>query len=742
MAGYLVAVTVRQRDQALARLRESHGVLLVEARAQAQTLAALMDNLPGVAFRCRNDEAYTALFVSDGFQDLFGRAPADLVSGRVTFVDLILPADAGHVAESTARLRDIGDTYDIEYRIVRRDGSVRWVQERGRVVGYDSDGVALLEGVILDHHDQAVARELLRDEARLLDVALSRGRPARILSELAYLAGGLVPLGQVGVAELADDRTVRAWYPAPGHDWTGEGPEPEAAPPAGTWAHAAMRSAPQVDAVGAGHLCVVPVIGGRGSVAALLGWRLPEGFAPAPDLDALSRLALVAGVALDHVDNQARLMFESLHDPLTGLLNRRGIDHDLTELLRQATLEPTDEASGGLLFLDVDDFRVVNETYGHDTGDAILIGLAERAARVLPAGAHMARFSGDQFLVVVPGVSRSRLTALATELQGIASGPYRVGRQSLHLDLRVGVALARAGAGADDLITEASTACQASRDLGRGSLRVYDRGLRERSRRRLELQAELREALNRNEIQAWFQPVFDVRTGTVVGAEALARWTDDLGHQIPPDTFIPLAERTGLITQLGSQVLSRATRAAAEWPRSDLDGPLTVAVNVATPQLLDTSFLGSVADALDESGLPGDRLCLEITESALLETEAARSILRRVADLGVQVAIDDFGTGYSSLARIKQFPVDLLKIDRAFVFGLGHDPDDTAIVESVVALARALRLRTVAEGVETPAHLAELRARGVDLAQGFLWSAALPPADFLSFLGRTEAHHG
>jgi polar amino acid transport system substrate-binding protein len=344
------------------------------------------------------------------------------------------------------------------------------------------------------------------------------------------------------------------------------------------------------------------------------------------------------------------------------------------------------------------------------------------------------RFGGDEFVVIMPGIrpangltDRERAADLAARLNNVFRDSYVLGEREVLLTASLGVAFVdHVGARPEQIVRDADSAMYRAKELGRDRYEVFDAPLRARAVRRLELEHALRRAVDRDELRVFFQPEVDLTTGTVVGCEALVRWQRPEHGLMMPGEFIPLAEETGVIDDIGAWVLREACRTAVSWPSHDGE-PTRVRVNLAPRQLARADLVSYVELVLTETGLVPDALCLEITETALVdETGHARDVLERLAMLGVRIAVDDFGTGWSSLGYLKRLPVDELKIDRSFVDGLGSDAEDTAIVTAVVSMAQALGLAVVAEGVETETQRDELVRLGCRLAQGFLFGRPEP----------------
>jgi diguanylate cyclase (GGDEF)-like protein/PAS domain S-box-containing protein len=416
-----------------------------------------------------------------------------------------------------------------------------------------------------------------------------------------------------------------------------------------------------------------------------------------------------------------------LHDPLTGLPNRTLLLDRLEGAIARARRSGRNVA---VVLVDVDRFKLVNDTYGHAAGDELLRILADRLAEAVRATDTVGRIGGDEFVVVCDGLTTPEDAVEMCERVRIPlCQPVQLGDGQVQVSGSIGLAIGGPDATAERLLGEADAAMYRAKEQGRNRAEVYDETIRERARRRLELEAALRDALVSGGIQVHFQPVVSVVDGRVVECEALARWRH-AGVDVEPREFIPVAEDAGLIGALGRAVMTEACRQAVTWPE-----PLAVSVNLSPRQLSERNVVQMVEDVLAETGLPPSRLCLEITESAMVDDlESARVTLARLHRLGVRLSLDDFGTGYSSLVHLRQLPFHQLKVDRSFVAGLGHEPSDTAIVAGVVSLGHALGMLVVAEGVETETQVGELCALGCELGQGRFWCHPLPGPDVARWL--------
>ena len=427
----------------------------------------------------------------------------------------------------------------------------------------------------------------------------------------------------------------------------------------------------------------------------------------------------------------AQLTHQATHDPLSRLPNRKLFLQCLDEALVQG-----DGTGVAVLFLDLDNFKIVNDSLGHAAGDRLILAVAQRLAACLGKdepglGATMARLGGDEFTILLPRASDD-LTArrVAERLAHSLVEPFEIGRHELVVSASIGLARSSATLrGAEDLLRAADVAMYRAKSNGRGNCVVYESAMGQRAAERLDNETELRHAIETSALRVYYQPIVDLASGRVRELEALVRWHHPHRGLIPPAEFIPLAEETGLIVPLGRWVLDEACRQLRAWQDSgQLDDPLILNVNVSARQLQQPDLAASVRQILEAHDLNPRSLTLEITESCLMQDSDAGQ-LRQLAALGVNLAIDDFGTGYSSLAYLSRLPIDTLKIDRSFVARLGQEPESTAVVQTIIALAHALGLSVTAEGIETSAQAAHLQTSGCTRGQGFLYARPAPAAE-------------
>jgi diguanylate cyclase (GGDEF)-like protein len=429
----------------------------------------------------------------------------------------------------------------------------------------------------------------------------------------------------------------------------------------------------------------------------------------------------------------AKLAHLAEHDALTGLPNRMLLADRIKSAI---AIAPRHEGKPGVLFLDLDGFKHVNDSLGHAVGDKLLQSVAGRLANCVRASDTVSRLGGDEFVVLLTEIAHPEDAAIAaSRMLEAVSAPHRIDAHELHISTSIGVSLFPLdGADAETLIKNADTAMYQAKANGRKSYRFFEPEMNLRAVERRSIEEGLRRALERQEFVLHYQPQLDIATGKIHGAEALIRWVHPVHGSMPPNAFISVAEDSGLIVPLGRWVLQEACRQVKAW--ADAGAPrLRIAVNVSAMEFQNKQFMQGVFETLEDTGLAPDTLELELTESVLMRrTSNASDVLKAFRAKGVRLALDDFGTGYSSLSYLTRFPMDTLKIDQSFIRQITETPSETAIVKAVLSMAQSLNLRVVAEGVETLGELAFLRQHKCDEAQGYYFSRPLPALAFEAFV--------
>jgi diguanylate cyclase (GGDEF)-like protein/PAS domain S-box-containing protein len=662
------------------------------------------------------DAATDALQISDELYRIHGVSPLDFEGTMAAYLVLAHPDDAGTVAAALAASLESGRGLEEEYRVLRPDGSVRWIYSRAEVVTGPDGRPGGLRGVAQDVTDRKRTADSLREQASLLE----------LLRRMAVAANEAVSLEQALRICVRDIAVHTGWIAGRVHF---VGTETETELPTGI-AVAVRRRRPAVERVAdAGERNVVvafPIVVAVEVVAVLQFFAATE---PDPLLvttvwDGANQLGRVA----ERARSRDELSHQALHDALTGLPNRSLLMNRLSHSL---ALQSRDPGTIALIFLDLDNFKLINDSLGHEAGDDLVVTVARRLERVLRTEDTCARFGGDEFIVLCDNLAGEEVAVDLAEriLAAIAQPVSLRGHANTVVTASAGIAIAAPGAEAEALLRDADLAMYRAKEAGRGQYQIFDSEMHHRATQRLTIANELRTAVTEGQLRLVYQPQVTTSTGEMVGLEALVRWEHPERGLLLPLEFISVAEETDLIFPLGTWVLNEACRHAAAWRLEHADRPLKMSVNVSPKQLSRPELIDDVAAALALSGLDADCLCIEITESVLMsDAEFFLEALLGLKLLGVSIAIDDFGTGYSSLAYLRRFPIDVIKVDKGFVDGLqGTDAKATAVVAAVVALAHALGLTAMAEGVETQVQRDILAGLGCDECQGYYFARPAGP---------------
>jgi diguanylate cyclase (GGDEF)-like protein/PAS domain S-box-containing protein len=681
----------------------------------ARLLNSLVGHLVGFVYRCCDDRQWTMEYVSDGFQSLTGRAPADLLGNRViSYNELIHPDDRGRVAETGATGKGEGERISIEYRLCHLDGSVRWVSERAVRVLDRPSASWKWEGFIEDITERKRAEQALTE---------ANERYQSIFENALEGIFQVTPEGRLLVANPAMARMF-------GYDSPAE-------------LLAELRDIPR-------QLYVEPQrreeyrrqIEAEGSVSnfEFQAFRKNGEVIWVSENAHLRRSAVdgsicYEGTLEDITDRrvyQAQIERQANYDALTGLANRTLLNGRLHQAISRAAGTASEIA---VVFIDLDQFKFINDTFGHALGDALLQSMADRLRSCVRDSDTVARQGGDEFVLLLQGYRPEDLAGVVQRLHASIAQPWRSGRREFHVSSSIGVSVYPTdGDSADVLLRNADAAMYKAKENGRNAVQFFTAELNHALVERLDIEHRLRGALARNQFLLHYQARIDMDTGRIAGAEALLRWRVPQRGLVSPARFISVAEDTGLIVPIGRWVLHTACRQARDWQLAGLP-PIVVSVNVSPRQFREGNIVAAIAEALQATGLEARYLQIELTEGlAMHGAEKYVEMLGQIKALGVQIAVDDFGTGYSSLSYLKRFPIDQLKVDRSFVIDLATDPDDAVIVQAIIALGHKLKLRVVAEGVETAEQLEFLRQAGCDEMQGYLFGMPMIASDFAALL--------
>jgi diguanylate cyclase (GGDEF)-like protein/PAS domain S-box-containing protein len=670
----------------------------------ARMLKTLLSNVDGMVYRRRLDADWTMEFVSQGCLRVTGHQAADiLLNKRVAYDDLTLPDDRLWVREAIRCAVAEFRSFDLEYRIVHADGSIRWVWERGTgVIDVEGQPIAL-EGLIQDITKRKSAETALREAERRYH--------------------GLFDNAIEGIFRTSVEGNYLDANPALAHIYGFESPQE------------LMTSLRDIGR----QLYVDPqrreefmrIVKARGSVTGFES-QVYRKNGDTIWISENARLVLsedgrplgYEGTVEDITERrlyQTRIERQANYDTLTGLANRSLLQDRLEQALLTATSFGTRLA---VAFVDLDRFKYINDSLGHHVGDELLKAVATRVQSCVRECDTVARLGGDEFVLLINGHSGPESVRQIMEcMLAAVSQPWTIEQGEFHVSCSIGVALhPEDGEDARTLLKHADSAMYRAKDSGRNNFQFFTRELNTLMTERLEMEGHLRRALERNQFILCYQPRVELEGGGIVGAEALLRWRIPNRGTIPPQRFIALAEETGLIVPIGKWVLQTACAQNKAWQDEGLP-PIVVSVNVSPRQFRGENLVQTVAEVLRDTGLEARYLELELTESMVMhDAPQLVAMLDGLKHLGVQIAVDDFGTGYSSLSYLKRFPVDRLKIDRSFVEHLVSDEDDATIVRTIIALGHNLGLKVVAEGVESEEQLRFLRTNLCDEAQGYLMS--------------------
>lgn len=688
--------SVRARAEAAEREAAERFLRREEARlAEAQRMARLGS--------WEADLVSGGLSWSDELYRIYGFAPREFVPTFEMHMERIHPDDREQVHAANEEAARGEGLSTIECRVVRPDGGVRVVMNMYNV-SLDERGVPVrVTGTVQDVTDRKRAEQALQESEE------------RLRAVVGNVPVVLFALDRDGVFTVSEGRGLGVLGLKPGEV-------------VGLSVFEVYRDVPEI----LDH--ARRALGGEevSATVRLAGRAFDTSYSPVRDEE--GEISGTIGVAADVTDRERaeeRLRYRALHDDLTGLPNRTLLMDRLGRALSRAG-RPEERVA--VLFVDLDSFKYVNDSLGHEAGDRLLAAVAGRLRDCLRSRDTAARLGGDEFVILLDGATVDEARRVAERLLGELRSPFAVGGHEVFVTPSIGISLNAAGGGLgdslpEDLLREADAAMYRVKEEGKAGYRVFDPAYAPRSLERLELESGLHRGLERGEFRVHYQPMVLLKTGHIAGLEALLRWDHPERGLLLPEAFVPLAEETGLIIPIGRWLLQEACRQAGGWRELYPPGPSpTLAVNVSARQLRDPGLAGEVQSALRAAGLDPGRLTLEITEGALVEDEEhTTDALKELGDLGVHFALDDFGTGYSSLSYLKRLPAGLLKLDRTFVeeAGPGAEKNDV-LLSGVVGLAHGLGLQVLVEGVETPGQLAKARAAGCDLAQGHLFSEPLP----------------
>ena len=687
-------------------------------REKERTLTTLMSNLDGMVYRCRNDAHGTLQFVSEGCYHLTGFRPEELLlHGEISYEQIKHPDDRLRVRDEINAALAAERRFFVEYRIQCRDGAIKWVWERGVGIAGDDGTVVTLEGFIEDVTERKLSTQALQQAERgfrsIFENATEgifqtspEGRYLNINPALARICGYDSPAEFI--ASIGDMQHQR-YTERTRHDEF-------------------MRLLQKHGAV----TNFVSEIRRKDRDKIWISENARAVF------DETGELLFYEGTVEDVTEsklNQEKLQHLANHDPVTNLPNRLLMNDRLRQMMLGAQRNKSVVA---VALLDLDHFKLINDTFGHNRGDQLLQTMAHRMQACVRESDSVVRLGGDEFVLLLSGVGRGEAMSQVTQrvLHAIAR-PSRIEGRELSVSCSIGVSMfPRDGRDVQTLLRNADTAMYKAKELGRNNFQFYSPEMNVVITERLELQDALRKAVEKEEFVLLYQPKVDLVSGQIAGMEALLRVKDDKGGLLQPQNFIRLAEESGLIVPIGEWVMRQACAFNKLLQDRGLP-PMRVAINLSARQLTRYDLVRAVEQALRDAGLSAEFLELELTESMVMhDPETVIATLEQLEALGVQLSIDDFGTGYSSLSYLKRFPVASLKIDQSFVRELGQDDNAAAIVKAVISLGHSLDMKVIADGVETEKQMSFLLENHCDAMQGFLFSRPLAADEFITLLER------
>jgi len=677
-----------------------------------QLIPAILNSLDDIVWSA-SAQTYKLLYINRAAEKVFGRTIAELYDQPNIWQLMIHPDDRQRVQQVFQTLAESGNQA-VEYRIVRPDGEVRWIHNRVYAIADETGTMIRIDGIATDITQRKQAQAQLCPENDLLQGIMQTSVAAITVVDTQ---GNIIFANARSqqVLGLTQSELVERPYNSPTWkitDFQG-GPFPE-------------EELPFQQVMVTGQ----PIFDVQHAIEWADGTRkyLSINGAPLKDADGIiTHIVFSISDITSRKTVEEQLFHDALHDNLTGLPNRTFFMERVDHAIKLA--KRNQDYLFAVLFLDLDRFKIVNDSLGHDVGDQLLIATARQIEKCLRTTDTVAHLSGDKFTILLEDIKDIKdATRVAERIQVTLKSPLNLNNHEVFTSASIGIALSSTGyERTEDILRDADIAMYRAKELGKARHEIFDKIMHARTLELLTLENDLRRALERQEFEVYYQPITLLVTGTLTGFEALVRWRHPERGLVSPIEFIPVAEDTGLIIPLGEWVLYEACRQLRMWQTQfPTPEPLKMSVNLSGKQIKEPDLIEQIDHILAETGLDGSFLKLEITESILMENaETVTKMLLQLRARHIQLSVDDFGTGYSSLSYLHRFPVNTLKIDRSFVNQMNLKSHNTEIIRTIITLAHSLRLDVIAEGVETPEQLTELKRLNCEQGQGYLFSKPL-----------------
>lgn len=735
----ILAHDITERQQTEQELRESK-----------RRLSSLIDSLPGIVFSCNNDSEWSMNYLSEGCFNLTGYKTEELLESgnEFSYNSIVQAEDLSRILNEITAAIAKKQPYVVEYRIRTKSGQEKWLWEKGSGVIDPSGEVIGLEGFITDITEHKQTENLLVGQKQVLEMIATGAYFPDVLNCLTQWVEAQVSgmLCSILLVDQNGTNLLCSAAPSLPETYNRAIDGLPIGPTSGSCGTAAYFGKPvMVSDVTTDPLCVefrdlalsyglrtcysMPIFSTAGNVLGTLAMYGREIKSPSfQDLQVIDVAAHLAGIAIERQQIQERLIYDAFYDSLTDLPNRTLFQDRLAQAIRY---QRRSDKLFAVLFLDLDRFKVVNDSLGHTMGDRFLVEISHRLKTCLQPGDTIARLGGDEFAVLLEGIfDLQEAEDCARRIQQLLlTKPFNIASHQVFASVSIGIALSHSRyQQPEELLRDADIAMYQAKRQGRSCYRVFDPQMHTSAVSLLSMEQDLYQALERQEFRVYYQAIVSLATNKIVGFEALVRWQHPKQGLLLPAEFLSVAEESGLVVQMDWWVMKQACQQLIEW-QTELNSTdlLTISVNLSSLQFTQLDMVARVAAILQETRLNPRCLKLEITETIVMaSTKSATNTIAQLRDLQVQLNIDDFGTGYSSLSRLKSFPIDALKIDRSSVSQIGVDGESLEIIKTIITLARNLRMEAIAEGVETIEQAEQLKALGCQYAQGYLFSQPLP----------------